>query len=319
MTIAGHGIANPSRPGRSPTRDTRKGDAMSKPIVSPWVDWSPWAVKGDRRIVASERAWRRPLAKCGCELPHRIRVVPDLFEDWQGPLRRSVTGIEHDICICHECGEWMLYIQHECKCQNDRLPRKLTLADVRRRVFGLIDATPGVDWLVSTAWPENIGKMLPRARVRDINENPELCENITFTPRPNLWLGARISTQAEADERIPHLLRLPAARRWLDVEPTEGIDLLRVDAEGFGGPKGHKIDCIRKGFWSGGPLGFVNHSDMHDTFGPLAWVRIAADAHPDAAKSLVEQCRAAGVPCWHEGDENVREMPEPPTKGAMTP
>ena len=109
------------------------------------------------------------------------------------------------------------------------------------------------------------------------------------THRPNVWLGARLSTQAEADARIPHLLRLPAARRWLDVSPTEGIRLRDV-------PGLNKIPTVHV-LEGRGPAG-------------VDWVRIAGNAHPDAAKSLVEQCRAAGVPCWCEGDENVREMPK---------
>lgn len=45
-------------------------------------------------------------------------------------------------------------------------------------------------------------------------------------PLPNLTIGVRVTTQAEANERVPLLLRCPASSRWVDVEPREMIDLL---------------------------------------------------------------------------------------------
>jgi protein gp37 len=38
-------------------------------------------------------------------------------------------------------------------------------------------------------------------------------------PLPNVWLGTSVEDQAFADERIPALLRAPAAVRFLSVEP----------------------------------------------------------------------------------------------------
>jgi len=38
-------------------------------------------------------------------------------------------------------------------------------------------------------------------------------------PLPNVWLGVSVENQETADERIPWLLKTPAAVRWLSVEP----------------------------------------------------------------------------------------------------
>jgi len=46
-------------------------------------------------------------------------------------------------------------------------------------------------------------------------------------PLPNLWLGTSISTQADADKNIPILLQIPAAVRFLSVEPT--IKRIEID------------------------------------------------------------------------------------------
>lgn len=48
-------------------------------------------------------------------------------------------------------------------------------------------------------------------------------------PLPNVWIGATVEDQQRADERVPQLLRTPAAKRWLSVEPMlEAIDLTRI-------------------------------------------------------------------------------------------
>jgi len=47
-----------------------------------------------------------------------------------------------------------------------------------------------------------------------------------FAWKPFVWLGVSVSTQAEADEKIPILLDTPAAVRFVSIEPMlEGIDL----------------------------------------------------------------------------------------------
>ena len=47
-------------------------------------------------------------------------------------------------------------------------------------------------------------------------------------PLPNLWLGTSVEDQARADERIPHLLRCPAAVHFISAEPLLGpVDFSR--------------------------------------------------------------------------------------------
>ena len=44
---------------------------------------------------------------------------------------------------------------------------------------------------------------------------------------PNVWPGVTICNQPEADEKIPILLQIPAAVRWVSIEPMLGpVDLL---------------------------------------------------------------------------------------------
>ena len=106
---------------------------------------------------------------------------------------------------------------------------------------------------------------------------------VGWWPR-NIWLGTSVEDQATADERIPHLLRTPAAVRFLSCEPLLGlIDLER--------PAPH--DCRQHGRnicppWYSQSIDWVIAGGES---GPKA-----RPMHPDWARGLRDQCRAAGVP-----------------------
>lgn len=99
----------------------------------------------------------------------------------------------------------------------------------------------------------------------------------------NVWLGVSISTQAEADEKIPILLQIPAAIKWISIEPIlEAVDFgltgARTGICNWSHNK-HRIDWVVIGAESiGGRPGRECK---------LEWVR-----------DLVGQCKAAGVPAF---------------------
>lgn len=73
-------------------------------------------------------------------------------------------------------------------------------------------------------------------------------------PLKNLWLGTSIENQAAADQRIPHLLKCPAAVRFLSLEPLLGpianlpldsIDWVIVGGESGPGARPIKIAWAR--------------------------------------------------------------------------
>lgn len=93
---------------------------------------------------------------------------------------------------------------------------------------------------------------------------------------PNVWLGVSVEDQATADERIPLLLQTPVAVRWVSAEPLlEEVTIFSMDG---------LIDVIE-----GMPS-------------PLHWVVVGGESgpgarpmHPEWARSLRDQCAAAGV------------------------
>ncbi|WP_428383726.1 phage Gp37/Gp68 family protein [Nevskia ramosa] len=93
-------------------------------------------------------------------------------------------------------------------------------------------------------------------------------------PPANVWIGATVINQAEADRDVPKLLKVAARIRFLSIEPMLGpISLGYYDMTGV--PKGRYLDWIIAGGESG----------PH-----------ARPSHPEWYRRLRDQCAAAGVP-----------------------
>ncbi len=106
-------------------------------------------------------------------------------------------------------------------------------------------------------------------------------------PLPNVWVGTSVEDQAAADARIPHLLNVPAKVRFLSCEPLLGpVDLTAVD---FGGIFGETNALNGKRMPGGERL--IHWVIAGGESGPNA-----RPMHPDWARSLRDQCAAAGVP-----------------------
>lgn len=111
-------------------------------------------------------------------------------------------------------------------------------------------------------------------------------------PLPNVWMGVSVEDQKRADLRIPALLETPAAVRFLSCEPLLGpVSLARPDGE------------VNQGF-RGGRCGTAPGSCGDNTCRTgIDWVIAGGESgpkarpmHPDWARSLRDQCTAAGVP-----------------------
>ena len=123
-------------------------------------------------------------------------------------------------------------------------------------------------------------------------------------PLPNVWLGVSVEDQARAKERIPELLKTPAAVRFLSCEPlVEEVDLepwLPAMDECAGcGHLQHRLD---------GDACVACH-DERDEAGfymrELQWVIVGGESGPFARplhlawiRSVVTQCRARHVPVF---------------------
>lgn len=146
---------------------------------------------------------------------------------------------------------------------------------------------------------------------------PEDLDAYLTWPLPNVWLGTSVEDQATADERVPHLLRCPAAIRFVSYEPALGpVDLTHLDltwklrdglAE-FAARQGRDpmeaaatvepgvahINALR-GYWFDG-------EDSDTDLPPLDWVIAGGESglgarppHPKWFRDVRDQCEAAGV------------------------
>ncbi len=92
----------------------------------------------------------------------------------------------------------------------------------RQDLFDLIRRCENLDFLLLTKRVGNVRGML--ADLAHGND-PDL-SLLDMMPLPNVWLGATVVNQEEADRDIPKLLAVPAAKRFLSIEPMLGpVDL----------------------------------------------------------------------------------------------
>ena len=111
----------------------------------------------------------------------------------------------------------------------------------------------------------------------------------------NVWLGVTVEDQKSADQRIPFLLKVPAARRFLSCEPLLGpIDLTDITSNLLpGGPEQWNVLDRQEALEAenGAPNTIIDWVIVGGESGPKA-----RPMHPDWARSLRDQCAAAGVP-----------------------
>ncbi|ABA04825.1 phage Gp37Gp68 [Nitrobacter winogradskyi Nb-255] len=130
-------------------------------------------------------------------------------------------------------------------------------------------------------------------------------------PLANVWLGVSTERQKEADERIPDLLATPAAVHFISAEPLLGpIDLTAIKATHVPGtPDDSDMGWTFNSLATGDYYSFKDDRGYNEGGdGPhrehaLDWVIVGGESgpdarpmHPDWARSIRDQCAAAGVP-----------------------
>lgn len=170
-------------------------------------------------------------------------------------------------------------------------------------VFGVMAACPHITFQVLTkradrmeqwaAWVEReegarrLGLLIQHAQSAVSHSALRQTDTLLRVPwpLPNVWLGVSVEDQKRADERIPHLIRTPAAIRFLSVEPLIGPVsfcpswLAGYDYDGSGGSLRYKprVDWVIAGGESG-PGARPCH---------VRWIR-----------DVQRACRDAAVPCF---------------------
>lgn len=157
----------------------------------------------------------------------------------------------------------------------------------RADLFALIKATPDLDWLLLTKRIGNAWTLMADAC--------GVSQASLTLPLHNVWLGATVVNQDEADRDVPKLLRVPAAVRFLSVEPMLGPIQLGLQCEHWSDdivmdPETGARECCKA-------------CDFTGIGNAIDWVICGGESGPKArpmqaawAQSLRDQCAAAGVP-----------------------
>lgn len=205
-----------------------------------------------------------------------IEVAKRILHPWQWSVHSDLNGVSIENKI-------LPHMWNEIASKKEAVDRVFctSRADVfdsavpqswREELFKLVAETPNLDWLLPTKFIGNAAAMLPE-RVGAL--------------LPNVWIGAVLSSQAEADRDIPTLIRVPAVNRYVSIEPLLGpLDLSQW------------LDLIQ--YEDAAPWMRRNIGHLHDM---LDWVIVdgecganARPMHPNWLIALRDQCAAAAVP-----------------------
>jgi protein gp37 len=142
-----------------------------------------------------------------------------------------------------------------CASMADVFERRADLSPQRTRLWQLIEDTPNLDWLLLTKRPQNIARLAPWGTNWPVN----------------VWVGTSVENQTLAEKRLPFLLKIPAAVRFLSCEPLLGLLDLR-------------------------------HWFKSSAFYPIDWIIAGGESgsasrpmHPDWVTSLLHQCQDSNV------------------------
>jgi protein gp37 len=197
---------------------------------------------------------------------------------------------------------------------SDLFHRGLTNEEIAS-VFGVMAACPHLTFQILTkradrlpewfAWVGTANLDDLRAytfsAASDHREREWLYEHLgrgTTWPLPNVHLGVSCEDQKTADERIPFLLKTPAAVRFVSAEPLLGP--LRLDKLGPWYEPG--FDTPREVYPF---LGTMAIPDCDTDVGKLDWVIVGGESGPGARpcdvawiRSVIQQCKDARVACF---------------------
>ncbi len=256
-------------------------ETMSKRNPTVLGQWG----KGGTRVCAVDKTWNLPLnwnkqAKANGKRERVfVNSLSDFFEDWRGPI------------VDHEGDE--LFIDGDSWFK----PRKnyfamsshVTMDDLRRRAFGIIDQCDWLDFLILTKRPWDVLEMTPHTEWNacDSGDCPHWhvsdCDSEDQRKyRDNVWLLTSVSDQPTADALIPDMLKCR------DLVPVLGLS-----CEPLLGP----LDLTP---W----LQSLNWLIVGGESGPHA-----RPMHPDWVRSIRDQCQAAGVPFFFKQGSQTQEWP----------
>jgi len=236
---------------------------------------------GQPRHRTSASTWRQPLVW--------NRKAERQFSAWEQFKKQypGLTDAQLEAQGFHKPTRPRVFCGSLCDVFDNEVPEQW-----RHDLFQLIAHTPYLSWLLLTKRIGNARAMIADASTIVEYRDASVPEWTTARPCPNVWIGATICNQEEADRDIPKLLSVPAAKRFVSMEP-----LLARTEIGFAMP------------WQSTDRGLYKRS--------LDWVicggetgKNARPMHPAWVRSMRDQCVAAGVPFFMKQMSKKAPIPD---------
>ena len=226
------------------------------------VNWG----KGAPRRRTSVKNWNQPVKwNADAAAEQAVFNSPGIINSVMGSVARPRV-------FCASLADWL----------DDEVPIKW-LVDL----LDLIHCTPHLDWLLLSKrpqlWATRLTEVAAWGRTQDKQAGVELAIDWLVGNFPsNVWIGTTVEDQTRAHKRIPALLSIPARVRFLSCEPLLGPVFVFT-------PSGHLLDSFRC-------IGTPEVKQIHWVIAGGESGPKARPMHPVWARSLRDQCAAAGVP-----------------------
>lgn len=294
-----------------------------------WTDdtYNPWrgctkVSTGCKNCYAERLVTSRLKGSWGPGAP-RVRATP-------GSLRLPIKWNENP-WVCDECGTphahpSAICMGKGCDCETKH----------RRRVFmgslmDIFDPEIPVEWLASAMivvwqcsnlrfqllskrpewWYTGINSASLFLIDRNVAASQWLDTWLNGKAPENVWMGASVEDQESYDNRIDHLLKIPAKVRFLSCEPLlEKIDLdLQHGCRSCNHPGNIVMAMNEKGLCS-------RCDGTGQEPSGIDWIIVGGESGPhariprllgwQAIRDISEQCALAGVPCFVKQDTAAR-------------
>lgn len=258
-----------------------------------------WADKVWNFLVGCSRETADPALPSGCDHCYAIReVARERCEqhkgltkirpkdakrpgpDWNGKVRFVEHKLEEPL---HWRDPKRIFVNSVSDLFHKQVP-----FDVIDRAFAIMMASPQHTFLVLTKrdmrpWFEGAEERV-RAAAEQLAAQKQWCHDHEDRPWPldNVHVGISAEHQAAADLRIPWLLEVPAAVRWVSYEPALGPLELQQNLPG---------ERILR--WHHPMIAMLNWLVVGGESGPGA-----RQFHVDWARQIVRACRKAKVPVF---------------------